>query len=305
MFSRVREHLYKINHPSMLRAIPNNGHTGNTAEEEEEFVHRQQPVGIYGWRKRCLYAFILFLMVLTILNLALIIWILRVLNFSVHGMGKLRITENGIRLEGEAEFLDSLYTNRIQSVQDKPLHVDSSRDILLRARHEKKNITSTLHIGNNKLVAQCNEFEVIDPEGQTRFRVWDKGVAMEVDEVYYTGSSKVIFNGSVETANIRGPRAEPLKIEAPTTSINMYAEKEISIDAPRGDMTISSFKEIQMISKDSIILDSPRLFIKNLKVSTVTGQQSQPGYQLCMCRSGLLFIAGADKECQGTREICS
>lgn len=34
-----------------------------------------------------------------------------------HGMGKLRITENGIRLEGEAEFLDSLYTNRIQSVQ--------------------------------------------------------------------------------------------------------------------------------------------------------------------------------------------
>lgn len=34
-----------------------------------------------------------------------------------HGMGKLRITENGIRLEGEAEFLDSLYTNKIQSVQ--------------------------------------------------------------------------------------------------------------------------------------------------------------------------------------------
>lgn len=43
------------------------------------------------------------------------------------------------------------------------------------------------------------------------------------------------------------------RIEAPTTSINMYAEKEISIDAPRGDMTISSFKEIQMISKDSIV----------------------------------------------------
>lgn len=71
------------NNPSMLRAIPNNGHTAGNAEEEEEFVHRQQPVGIYGWRKRCLYAFILFLMVLTILNLALIVWILRVLNFSV------------------------------------------------------------------------------------------------------------------------------------------------------------------------------------------------------------------------------
>lgn len=69
---------------NMPRASPNNGHTDNIQEEEEEFVHRpRQPVGIYGWRKRCLYAFILFLTVLTTLNLALIIWILRVLNFSV------------------------------------------------------------------------------------------------------------------------------------------------------------------------------------------------------------------------------
>lgn len=44
-----------------------------------------------------------------------------------HGMGKLRITENGIRLEGEAEFLDSLYTNKIQSVQ---VHV-KERDIYI------------------------------------------------------------------------------------------------------------------------------------------------------------------------------
>lgn len=301
----------------MLRAIPNNGHTAGNAEEEEEFVHRQQPVGIYGWRKRCLYAFILFLMVLTILNLALIVWILRVLNFSVHGMGKLRITENGIRLEGEAEFLDSLYTNKIQSVQGKPLHIDSSRDILLRARDENKNISSTLHrdenknisstlhIGNNRLVAQCNEFEVIDHKGQTRFKVWDRGVAMEMDEVYYTGSRTVTFNGSVETPNIRGPRAKPLKIEAPTTSIHMHAEKEIRIYAPAADMTISTLKEIQMRSKDSIILDSSKLYIKNLKVSTVSGKQSRRGYQLCMCSTGLLFIADADKECQGTREICS
>lgn len=42
-----------------------------------------QPVGIYGWRKRCLYGFVLFLMLVIIINLALTIWILRVLSFSV------------------------------------------------------------------------------------------------------------------------------------------------------------------------------------------------------------------------------
>lgn len=44
-------------------------------------------VGIYGWRKRCLYFFILLLLVTMIVNLALTIWILKVMNFTpVRGM---------------------------------------------------------------------------------------------------------------------------------------------------------------------------------------------------------------------------
>ncbi|KAI4833014.1 hypothetical protein KUCAC02_015947 [Chaenocephalus aceratus] len=39
-------------------------------------------VGIYGWRKRCLYFFILLLLVTMIVNLALTIWILKVMNFT-------------------------------------------------------------------------------------------------------------------------------------------------------------------------------------------------------------------------------
>uniref|UniRef100_A0A8C4SIB5 Delta-sarcoglycan n=1 Tax=Erpetoichthys calabaricus TaxID=27687 RepID=A0A8C4SIB5_ERPCA len=41
------------------------------------------PVGIYGWRKRCLYFFVLLLLVIMIVNLALTIWILKVMNFTV------------------------------------------------------------------------------------------------------------------------------------------------------------------------------------------------------------------------------
>lgn len=40
------------------------------------------PIGLYGWRKRCLYFFILLLVVVIITNLALTIWILVVLDFS-------------------------------------------------------------------------------------------------------------------------------------------------------------------------------------------------------------------------------
>ncbi|CAB1418851.1 unnamed protein product [Pleuronectes platessa] len=41
------------------------------------------PVGLYGWRKRCLYFFLLLLLVTMIVNLALTVWIIKVMNFSV------------------------------------------------------------------------------------------------------------------------------------------------------------------------------------------------------------------------------
>lgn len=39
-------------------------------------------VGIYGWRKRCLYFLILLILVLGLINLALVIWVIRVQDFS-------------------------------------------------------------------------------------------------------------------------------------------------------------------------------------------------------------------------------
>lgn len=63
---------------------------------QEQFVlasrslHLQQagcgaayPVGLYGWRKRCIYFFLLLLLATMIVNLALTVWIMKVMNFSL------------------------------------------------------------------------------------------------------------------------------------------------------------------------------------------------------------------------------
>lgn len=42
----------------------------------------QMKIGIYGWRKRCIYAFILTLLIMVILNLAISLWIFKVMEFS-------------------------------------------------------------------------------------------------------------------------------------------------------------------------------------------------------------------------------
>lgn len=38
--------------------------------------------GVYGWRKRCLYSLVLVLMIIAILNIALTLWLLKVMEFS-------------------------------------------------------------------------------------------------------------------------------------------------------------------------------------------------------------------------------
>lgn len=44
-----------------------------------DHVHK---IGIYGWRKRCLYLFVLLLIIILIVNFALTIWMLRVMWFN-------------------------------------------------------------------------------------------------------------------------------------------------------------------------------------------------------------------------------
>lgn len=55
-------------------------HRNNVQSTEKPHVYK---VGIYGWRKRCLYFFVLLLMILVLVNLALTIWILKVMNFTI------------------------------------------------------------------------------------------------------------------------------------------------------------------------------------------------------------------------------
>lgn len=39
-------------------------------------------IGIYGWRKKCLYVLILILLIMVVVNLALTLWVLKVMEFS-------------------------------------------------------------------------------------------------------------------------------------------------------------------------------------------------------------------------------
>lgn len=57
-----------------------------------------QHVGIYGWRKRCLYALVLALLAIVIVNFALTLWLIKTMEFnSVRYFIQLLITASIIK----------------------------------------------------------------------------------------------------------------------------------------------------------------------------------------------------------------
>ena len=64
---------------------------GDNGREREQELARQRlmeesaykPVGVYGWRKRCLYCLVMMLVAIIVTNLGLTIWILVVMDFNI------------------------------------------------------------------------------------------------------------------------------------------------------------------------------------------------------------------------------
>ncbi|XP_078086902.1 delta-sarcoglycan isoform X4 [Mustelus asterias] len=182
----------------------------NIQTSENQYVYK---VGIYGWRKRCLYFFVLLLMILLLVNLALTIWILKVMNFTKDGMGHLRITDKGLRLEGPSEFLQPLYAKEIRSKADSSLYLQSSR-----------NVTVSIRNSQDQIVTQLN-----------------------------TGAEGAVFERSLETPHIRAEPFKGLRLESPTRSLILEAPKGVEIQAEAGNMQATCRTELKLESEDGEI----------------------------------------------------
>ncbi|CAG0883576.1 unnamed protein product [Cyprideis torosa] len=108
---------------------------------------RESRVGISGWRKRCLYIILILLLITVITNLALTLWILKVMDFSVEGMGRLKIISEGLLLDGEAYVLDRLVASHIKSRLGVPLVFEGSKNITFYARRSGSKLQNRLTLG--------------------------------------------------------------------------------------------------------------------------------------------------------------
>ncbi|XP_071391894.1 zeta-sarcoglycan isoform X1 [Centroberyx affinis] len=272
------------------------------------------PVGLYGWRKRCFYFFLLLLLVIMIVNLALTVWIIKVMNFSVDGMGNLQLNQDGIRLEGISEFLLPLYVNEIQSRRDSSLVLRSEKNVTLNARNNQGQLTGQLTVGSEAVEAQCQRLEVRSREGgRLLFTADEEEVSMRTEKFTVTGSEGAVFGHSVETPLIQARTSEDLKLESPTRTLTMEAPRGVEVSAATGTLKVGGRKDLQLQSTEGeILLDAGTIRLGSLPLGVYTdsppgpASQKQPVYEVCVCPSGKIYLSPAESSstCQAMSNIC-
>ncbi|XP_021925157.1 delta-sarcoglycan isoform X4 [Zootermopsis nevadensis] len=264
-------------------------------------------VGIYGWRKRCLYLLILGLLVMVIVNLALTLWVLKVMEFSSEGMGQLRIVTGGIQLSGQAMVLDALLASSIRSRRGQPITVESSRNFTINTRDEGGRIVNRIFLGNDRLVCLARGFRVTDTRGTVLFSADKKEVVVGAEVLRVTGDGGAIFDGTVQTPLVRADSGNELRLESPTRSLEVRAPLGVLMESRAGDISASCLTDLKLQSvAGAVRLDSANVYLSGLKTATPTPQSPPPRghhptgheiYQLCVCSNGKLFLAPPEGLC--------
>uniref|UniRef100_A0A8D1H464 Gamma-sarcoglycan n=1 Tax=Sus scrofa TaxID=9823 RepID=A0A8D1H464_PIG len=243
-------------------------------------------IGIYGWRKRCLYLFVLLLLILLLVNLALTIWILRVMWFSPAGMGHLQVKQEGLRLEGDSEFLFPLYAKEIRSRVDSPLLLQSPQNVTLSARTVEGEVTGRLTAGPQMVEIQSQHFHINSRDGRPLFTVDEREAVVGADKLRVTGPEGALFEHSVETPLVRPDPFQDLSGTSGEPGLRVLWAA--GLRAAWGALTPHL-----PFSPPQLVLDAETVCLPRVAQGTRGPGSSQGLYEVCACADGRLYLAAA------------
>nr|XP_020455919.1 gamma-sarcoglycan [Monopterus albus]XP_020455921.1 gamma-sarcoglycan [Monopterus albus]XP_020455922.1 gamma-sarcoglycan [Monopterus albus] len=264
-------------------------------------------IGIYGWRKRCLYLFVLLLIIILVVNFALTIWILRVMWFNTEGMGFLQVHSDGVKLEeGESEFLFPVYAQEIHSREDSSLLVHSMENVSLNARNENGDVTGRISVGPKEAQGHVQKLLISSHNDNMLFTADGNQAVIGPDKLRVTGPEGALFQHSVEVPQLRSELLKDLRLESPTRSLSMDAPKGVHLKALAGNIEVASNLDVILQSTGGLlVLDAETVRMPNLTLSKggISGN-AQDLYEVCVCPSGKLFLSKAEvtSTCSGNQK---
>ncbi|XP_077871819.1 gamma-sarcoglycan isoform X3 [Ictidomys tridecemlineatus] len=224
------------------------------------------------------------------------------------GMGHLHVTNDGLRLEGESEFLLPLYAKEIRSRVDSSLLLQSTQNVTVSARNSEGEVTGRLKVGPKMVEVQSQQFQINSKDGKPLFTVDEKEVVVGTDKLRVTGPEGALFEHSVETPLVRADPFQDLRLESPTRSLSMDAPRGVHIKAHAGKIEALSQMDVILQSSDGmLVLDTETIRLPKLVQGTWSPSGGPEGlYEICVCPDGKLYlsVAGVDTTCQEHSHVC-
>jgi delta-sarcoglycan len=263
---------------------------------QDESEDKNIPLGIYGWKKRILYCCVFLLFAIILLNLALTIWILAVLNFSVFGTGNIVFSNEGLQVKGPAVFDSDLITSSIVGTTGSELKISSQNAVSLRSGD------STLLLQDEYVNITSNQFRVRLPSQSSSaadlLAVEGSTVRVGADLLEVKGGRGLSVSGGLNASGIRGHAGGNLDVVSMSGELGVTGRSGLRMTSVVGNVEMMAGQDLILQSNDgSIILESDEVKISGLLLGDRNSPQSTRGYQLCVCGSGKLFLADASNSC--------
>lgn len=266
-------------------------------------------IGIFGWRKRCLYLMILFVLLMAMVNMTLIVWIIRTQDFGINGLGKLYITTNGIIVEEVSEFLASLQTKQVRS--GRPLHFTSRNNISLTSFDQYNNMVGHVTLATNHIILKNKELRIEDHEGRTLLRANDEIFSLHIPNIQVSVHEGVKVPRHLKVSGIRNDDGD-FTLQSREMKVKVKAKERLLIGSHGADVIIQSLDDVTLKSKKGKIgLDTGRIRVLNMHQSTIVDDHLSHAYQgvkeVCVCPDGSLFLAPTHKmyQCKVNLKMCT
>lgn len=278
-------------------------------------VNPQEPIqvtvmysqsGILGWKKRTLYLLLILLVSVVVINMTLILWIIKILDLTSSGPGKMRIYERGIQLESGAEFLDTLTASQILVTEHQTLKLESARNVTFISKDSRGQITNYLSLGGAGLQAIGGDFSIRSKINDILLHVDPREMVVSANNIIVSDSGGFRLDGSLESPLIRGSATKDLRLESLLKRVKVRSEKDLNVDSPAGGIFVTGLKNMNLKSTGGrVIVDSSKLQMKNLRTASHSkAKVPTEVFQVCMCDNGRIFLAHRQGYCQIQDTVC-
>lgn len=246
-------------------------------------------MGIFGWRKYCLYFTLLFFICLAIINIGLIAYVIRVLNISRDGAGPVHFHDHSLRVEGQAEFTESLSASKISSYDQNSLSLVSNSMVSMQSGN------SGIDVKQGKISAGTPEFDIVY-ENKSVLAATPDEFRISSNRTLVESELGLLVNNTLRASTIRGLKSTSsgsgsvsngdLTIESETQQLALSALNDLSLSSTSSKVTVQALAGITLASPKNIVLNGSRIVLPDIPTA---GAGTTNATTLCVCTSGKLF----------------